>query len=545
MDFSGRRAGIMRTVRHALLPVFLLLTALMAAAPPPASAQHWSFDARRIALGGTRPVTSIASGMVPRRRQYRSFVLPFRLLQILRDSDVYNPHSIDFDPVRAAMNVASPLHWTFAELPPSDYSMLLNDLLDFGLDITGYFAELGIDVSELEALLASETSGAAGMPGASLPAGKHPRRLLAAAPAASAPFDTDAFRIDLQRWDWSTGYLAEFLFSNHWGRTFLVHEQPNGVTHSAYVGAGPYLSFHSDADVHAGASTYLGVESIVRSIDEGRLPPDIVGATLEFGIDNHTYSQMAATIVGGYRLRLPLPGWMPFAGREVSGRDGIYVAADYHYLHGLFHENVGTNFMLTADTADLFVTDYDPTSVSVGRIERLTSRSGRGLSLDLGAAVAVGRWDFGFGATGLMNRISWRDVRRGVLPLVENNLYEGFGAGVLDDIQSPVDTLDSSLRVSTPRRYTADVGYHRPTWSMLGNYSRGFVGNSVHAGMEYRLSWGELRYGGVFKRDRWHPTGGVGFELRPGWHLDVAAFGTSLNPQRARRLALAMSLRLE
>lgn len=173
--------------------------------------------------------------------------------------------------------------------------------------------------------------------------------------------------------------------------------------------------------------------------------------------------------------------------------------------------------------------------MSVGQIERLTSRGGYGLSLDLGVAVAVGSWDFGFGATGLMNRINWGDVGRGVLPLAENNLYEGFGSEV----------LDSSRRITTPRRYTADAGYHRRSWSVLANYSRGFIGHSTHMGMEYRLPWVELRYGGLFKRDRRHPTIGVGFELRPGWHLDLAAFATSLNPQRERRRALGMSLRLE
>ena len=526
-------AKVMRTARNALAPVFLLMTALMVAVPEPAAAQHWTFDARRIALGGARPVTSIASGMVASRRSYRSYVLPFRLFQVLGDLDIYNPHSIDFAPVRAAMNVASPLHWTFGEPPPADYSTLLNDLLNFGLDLEKYFAELGVDVDQLKALL-EDRNGTAG--GGGLAAGMHPG--MAASSAATGPFDASGFRIDLQRWDWNTDYLGEFLFSEHWGRTFLLHEGANGVTHSAYVGAGPYLSFHSDADLYAGASTYLGIESIVRSIDEGEVLPDVVGATLEFGIENHTYSQLAAAIVGGYRLRLPLPG------RVGVGREGIYVAADYHYLHGLRYENVSLDLLLASDSAEFFLDDYDAASVSVGQIERLTSRSGRGLSLDLGVAVVVDRWDFSVGATGLMNRMTW-NVQRGVLPLAENNLYEGFGPGVLDDIRAPSVTLDSRRRVSTPRRYTASAGYHRSSWGVLANYSRGFVGHSLHAGMEYRLPWAELRYGGVFKGDRWHPTGGLGFELKPGWHLDIAAFGTSINPQRARRLALAMSLRLE
>lgn len=528
--------------RSILAAVFLLMSGLMTAGPQPAAAQHWSFDARRIALGSTRPVTNPASGMVPSRRPYRSFVLPFRLFQVLGDLDVYNPHSIDFDPIRAATNIASPLHYTFGEPPPSDYSTLLNDLLNFNLDITSYLAEIGIHITDLEELVGSGGSGTDTVSGASL--GPIPRWSAFGPPVRTALSDTagdsllQGLQIDLARWNWDEDYVGEFLFSKHWGRTFLLHEGRNGVTHSAYVGAGPYVSFHSGADVRAAFSSYLGIGSIVRSIDERRVLPDVAGIRLEFGIANHTYTQLAAAITGGYRLRLPFPGG------EASGRDGIYVAADYHYLHGFAYENVGVDFDVVIDSADFFLADYDPAGAAVGQIERLTSRGGRGFALDLGIALVVDRWDFGFGTTGLANRITWRDVRRGVLPLLESNLYDGFGAGVLDDIQSPGD-LYPDRRVTTPRRYTADIGYHESTWSVLANYSRGFVGHSVHTGMEYRLPWAELRYGGIFKRDRWHPTGGLGFELSPGWHLDVAAFGTSINPQRARRLALAVSFRLE
>ncbi|MCY4573831.1 MAG: hypothetical protein OXF01_13635 [Gemmatimonadetes bacterium] len=95
----------------------------------------WTFDARRIALGGTRPVTNIGSSMVPQRRSYRSIVLPLRLLQVLRDRDVYIPHSMDFDPIRAATNIVSPLHLTFGEPPPSDYSTPLEDLSSSGAEV--------------------------------------------------------------------------------------------------------------------------------------------------------------------------------------------------------------------------------------------------------------------------------------------------------------------------------------------------------------------------------------------------------------------------
>ena len=186
----------------------------------------WTFDARRIALGGTRPVTNIGSSMVPQRRSYRSIVLPFRLLQVLRDRDVYIPHSMDFDPIRAATNIVSPLHWTFGEPPPSDYSTPLNDLLNFGLDLEGYFRRARHRPGRARTLMVIETAAASG--GGALSAGM-PGLL---APPSTAAFDPDAFRIDLQQWSWNTDYLAEFLFSKHWGRMVMLHESPSGVTHS-------------------------------------------------------------------------------------------------------------------------------------------------------------------------------------------------------------------------------------------------------------------------------------------------------------------------
>ena len=102
-----------------------------------------------------------------------------------------------------------------------------------------------------------------------------------------------------------------------------------------------------------------------------------------------------------------------------------------------------------------------------------------------------------------------------------------------------------SRRFVLPVSYTADASYHRRTWTVLTNYKRGFLGHYAHAGLEYRLPWLELRAGGRFTGDRWHPSGGVGFELSPGWHLDVGAFGTSFNPERKRTLALALAIRME
>ena len=330
--------------------------------------------------------------------------------------------------------------------------------------------------------------------------------------------------------------------SRHWGRTFSIHEGQNGVTHSAYVGAGPYVSFHSDADLRAEFSSYLGIGSIVRSIDEGRVLPDVAGLRLDFGIENHTYTQLAAAVTGGYRLRMPLP-W-----GETWGRDGIYFAADYHYIHGLAYENVGLALDLGRSTPR---TCSSRTTTRRARewaeMERLTSRGGRGLAVDLGVALVFDRDAGG--------------------PRLRRH-----GAGEPDHVAgraaraAAADREQPSARASAPGRSTASSPRRRGI--RIGESRRRGAtpptsGTTMRPGACSRTtpagSWGtpctrawstgsrgaELRYGGVFKGDRWHPTGGLGFELSPGRHLDVAAFGTSLNPQRARRLALAVSFRLE
>lgn len=521
------------------------LLLLVLAAPEPAAAQHWTFDARRIAIGNTRNVTTIASTMLESRRKYLSIVLPFRLLQVLGDFSVYDPHSLNFDPLRAMTNVASPLHYTFGDRVSSDYARLLNDLLDFDLDrdLTTYLDALGLDLPGLSVLV-DELGSPSGATAFSTPADA---RYALAVPLVSGldprrdALDLsalDGLRIDLANASWNQDYVGEFLFARHWGRTFRIHENPDGVTHDVYVGSGPYLAFHSDVAVRSAFRSYLDIGSLTRSIEMRQLSPDIAHLELELGIANRTDAQMAAAITGGYRLRLPF--------REGRGsRDGIYIATNYHYLHGLRYENLGLDLDLALDSADLFANGADPAPIQLGTLERHTSRRGHGFALDVGLAFVVNRWEFGAGADGLINRIDWKNVRRGELQIFEENLYSGFSDGGLADIQAPGGPEGMERRVTTPRRYSAHVGYHQRHWTVLGNYGRGLVGNYWHGGFEYRFPWMDVRGGGHLKGDRWHPMGGVGFALARSWHLDVAVFGTSVNPLRERRMAVAMSLRRE
>jgi hypothetical protein len=78
----------------------------------------------------------------------------------------------------------------------------------------------------------------------------------------------------------------------------------------------------------------------------------------------------------------------------------------------------------------------------------------------------------------------------------------------------------------------------------MSEYAHGFQGDSLRGGAEYRAGLVELRGGGVYSRDMWNPTGGVGLNLSPRVGLDVALYSTAANAARERRAAVAVSLRI-
>ena len=77
----------------------------------PALAQNWSFDARKIALGNAGGSDHPASRMIDEERPYRAIVLPFGLIQVLRNRNVFDPDSDEFDIVRAVEYAAALLHY--------------------------------------------------------------------------------------------------------------------------------------------------------------------------------------------------------------------------------------------------------------------------------------------------------------------------------------------------------------------------------------------------------------------------------------------------
>lgn len=88
------------------------LVAGLSIAASPAMAQNWSGDARLIAMGGAGTNQNLASKMIEEERGHRTIVLPFGLFQILKDTDIFDPSSDEFDLVRSIEYAASPLHYT-------------------------------------------------------------------------------------------------------------------------------------------------------------------------------------------------------------------------------------------------------------------------------------------------------------------------------------------------------------------------------------------------------------------------------------------------
>ena len=87
--------------------------ALVLAAVSPAFAQNYSFDARRIALGGAGGTPNVASKLVERQRRYKSVLIPVGLVKMLSDVRVFYPNREDFDFSRVVEFSSSPLHFVF------------------------------------------------------------------------------------------------------------------------------------------------------------------------------------------------------------------------------------------------------------------------------------------------------------------------------------------------------------------------------------------------------------------------------------------------
>jgi hypothetical protein len=306
---------------------------------------------------------------------------------------------------------------------------------------------------------------------------------------------------------------AEGLASPNWGGTFNVVRTATS-THGIYLGAGPYLSMRTALDID---------DRIIQTLNSAT---DVYFPNAQMLLGNDTAGQAAMALTGGYR------GW--FAGGGRTENDGVYAAFDYHYLRGFRYEDVATRLRFDTDTSGLLT--VNPFATSPLLVTRTHSSSGSGLAIDIGVGAMINGWEGGVGINGIANRIEWGDVRRRTHLL--GNVFLG------DDVfvESP-EIAVADVRIELPVDYRVHGGYQSQGWSALAEYGHGFQGDSFRGGAEYRLGLIDLRGGGVYSRETWQPTAGIGLNFGARVALDLAIFGTSANAAGERRTAIAASLR--
>ena len=169
-------------------------------------------------------------------------------------------------------------------------------------------------------------------------------------------------------------------------------------------------------------------------------------------------------------------------------------------------------------------------------VNNFTSHSGSGFALDFGVAAVIDHFEFGFGVNGVANRIEWKNMtgkRYELDSLIQGGDFRS--RGLPQDFRSLVWSCQPRTSRAAPTTLS--------NWSFVAEAANGFQGSSFHGGVERRFGRVELRGGGRYGLDRWHPTGGVGFNLSQRVSLDVAAFGTTTNIERQMRPGLAVSFR--
>jgi hypothetical protein len=303
-----------------------------------------------------------------------------------------------------------------------------------------------------------------------------------------------------------------------WGKTFRITSRPDGSFHGVYAGAGPYVSMRTASVID---------DRLTEILREG--PPIYIPFT-QLAAQNHTRGQLAMAIAGGYRARF---AFAPGVGSGTE-REGIYVAANYNYLHGFRYQDV--DFRLRMDTDDVGLLTVNPFLPPPLFISRISAESGRGMAIDLGVGAVINNWQFGFGANGVGNFIDWTDAEQSTY--FHADLLQGSGE-LIESGPLPV----GDLRVELPIDYRTNVGYDVGRWAAVAEFGRGLQGESFHGGGEIRLGTIDVRGGAVYSRELWNPAAGVGLNLSDRAAIDVALYSNSANIERKRNPAIAVSLR--
>ena len=108
----------------AFLPLLLL-----ASSASSAFAQNYSFDARRIGLGGAGGTPNVASKLVEQQRRYKSVLIPVGMVKMLSNVRVFYPNREDFDFSRAVEYASSPFHFVFGRQEDITVGSFFRDLV--------------------------------------------------------------------------------------------------------------------------------------------------------------------------------------------------------------------------------------------------------------------------------------------------------------------------------------------------------------------------------------------------------------------------------
>jgi hypothetical protein len=152
---------------------------------------------------------------------------------------------------------------------------------------------------------------------------------------------------------------------------------------------GPYLSTQSVLDIDPRMVQILGSAT----------PLYVPNVQLRSGTTTQFQGAVAGVI--GYRARIALDN-------GVTDRDGVYLAANYRYLHGMRYENDRLSLSLDTDSAGLLT--VSPRTPAPVTLDRWSSTAGQGRAFDLGVGAVLGGWSVDLGANGVGNRIDWRDL---------------------------------------------------------------------------------------------------------------------------------------
>jgi hypothetical protein len=310
------------------------------------------------------------------------------------------------------------------------------------------------------------------------------------------------------------------LWAPSWGKTIRVSGDKNvGSSHGIFVGAGPYVSLGTNLKIDQNLIDVLGSST------------NVYRPNTTFTIGDLTTGQGAIAITGGYRGRFAAFGTTR---TNSSSRDGVYIAMDYHNLRGVHYDTADLALRFDTDQAGQITLQPNTTPITVSRT---SSNTGHGHAVDVGTAVIVNGWNFNVGVNGIGNKITWESLRSEQLVL--QSLFQG-GNFVRRPVAAPAGTREISL----PVQYSGGGGYHSKRWAAQTELARGLQGFSAHNGVEYWLGPLALRAGSRYQMDRWHASTGIGVNLTRGLGIDLGAYQTTANIERKKKIALALSLRL-